>query len=99
VPLERISAEQLILLKVAEKCTPEYLAFVQRMMPGDGGRAIVAKEGITRQAIRNRLDAAAEFLGTELEYLPSGRDEVAFVAVHVASSPAGWRAKDEPAPE
>jgi hypothetical protein len=96
MPLERLSPDDLALLAVTEKATPEYLAFVQRMLPGDGGRAIVATEGITRQAIRNRLDAAAAYLGTELEYLPAGKGQVVFVAVHVST--AAMAGKQRPLP-
>jgi hypothetical protein len=98
MPLERLSADELALRDVIEKCTPEYFAFVQRMLPGDGGRALVAREGISRQAIKRRLDAAAAFLGTELEYLPTGKDQVAFVAVHVSTDAMIGRYRRSPAP-
>ena len=44
----------------------EYMGFIQELTPGEAG-ALAAAEGETTQAIRRRLVAAAEVLGTKLE--------------------------------
>ena len=44
----------------------EYIGYIQRVAPGEAGRLTVS-EGETTQAIRRRLGAAAEALGTSLD--------------------------------
>ena len=44
----------------------EYIGYIQRVAPGEAGRLTVA-EGETTQALRRRLNAAAEALGTSLD--------------------------------
>ena len=44
----------------------EYTGYIQRVAPGEAGRLTVS-EGETTQAIRRRLSAAAEALGTSLD--------------------------------
>ena len=51
--------------KRAELLT-EYIGYIQRVGPGQAGRLTLA-EGETTQAIRRRLSAAAETLGTSLD--------------------------------
>ena len=45
----------------------EYVGYVQRVAPGEAGK-LEAGEGETTQAIRRRLNAAAEALGKRLEF-------------------------------
>jgi hypothetical protein len=47
--MEHPTADHLALLELTNRVPPDYVAFMQRMMPGDAGRAIVANEGCTRQ--------------------------------------------------
>ena len=51
--------------KRAELLT-EYIGYIQRVGPGQAGRLTLA-EGETTQAIRRRLNAAAEAMGTNLD--------------------------------
>ena len=44
----------------------EYIGYIQRVAPGQAG-VLTAGEGETTQAIRRRLNAAAEALGTSLD--------------------------------
>lgn len=44
----------------------EYVGYIQRVAPGEAGRLTVG-DGETTQAIRRRLSAAAEALGTSLD--------------------------------
>lgn len=44
----------------------EYIGYIQRVAPGEAGRLTVS-EGETTQALRRRLNAAAEALGTTLD--------------------------------
>ncbi len=44
----------------------EYVGYIQRVAPGEAGRLTVS-EGETTQALRRRLNAAAEALGTSLD--------------------------------
>ena len=45
----------------------EYVGYIQRVAPGEAGM-LEAGEGETTQAIRRRLNAAAEALGKSLEF-------------------------------
>ncbi len=45
----------------------EYVGYVERVSPGEAGK-LEAGEGETTQAIRRRLNAAAEALGRKLEF-------------------------------
>ena len=45
----------------------EYVGYVERVAPGEAGKLEVG-EGETTQAIRRRLNAAAEALGKKLEF-------------------------------
>ena len=45
----------------------EYVGYVQRVAPGEAGKLEVG-EGETTQAIRRRLNGAAEALGKRLEF-------------------------------
>ena len=44
----------------------EYIGYIQRVAPGEAGRLTVS-EGETTQAVRRRLNAAAEALGMSLD--------------------------------
>ncbi len=56
----------------------EYMGFIQDLAPGEAG-VLAAGEGETTQAIRRRLGAAAEALGTALQVRRNG-DAVYFWA-------------------
>ena len=45
----------------------EYVGYIERVAPGEAGM-LQAREGETTQAIRRRLNAAAEALGRRLEF-------------------------------
>ena len=45
----------------------EYVGYIQRVAPGEAGK-LEAREGETTQAIRRRLNAAAEALGKKLDF-------------------------------
>ena len=45
----------------------EYVGYIERVAPGEAG-LLQAGEGETTQAIRRRLNAAAEALGRKLEF-------------------------------
>ena len=45
----------------------EYVGYIQQVVPGEAGK-LEAGEGETTQAIRRRLNAAAEALGKRLEF-------------------------------
>ncbi len=49
----------------------EYVGYIQRVAPGEAGM-LQAGEGETTQAIRRRLNAAAEALGKRLEFRRTG---------------------------
>ena len=62
----------------ASRANPEYVSFLASTTPGDGGRAMVAAEGTTRQTVKNRLTAAANAAGVSIKFHTSGPDEVIF---------------------
>ncbi len=45
----------------------EYVGYIERVAPGEAGK-LEAGEGETTQAIRRRLNAAAEVLGKKLDF-------------------------------
>jgi len=63
----------------------EYIAFLKSLKNGEGGKAIVADEGITRQSVKNRLNSAAKTLGVGIKYHRSGAQEVMFEVVEAGS--------------
>ncbi|MCY4450311.1 MAG: hypothetical protein OXE02_15855 [Chloroflexi bacterium] len=54
----------------------EYVGYIERVAPGEAGK-LEAGEGETTQAIRRRLNSAAEALGRRLEFRRSA-DKVYF---------------------
>jgi len=78
---KKLTAEELAAYHPQAGARPEYVAALQQLKTGEGGIATVAEEGITRQAIKNRLNRAASAIGIELKYLRAGSDTVAFQVV------------------
>lgn len=66
---------------------PEYIRFLQALKPGEGGKAVVADEGVSRQSVKNRLGVAAKAVGVGLKYHRSGDEEVIFEVVDPGDAP------------
>lgn len=57
----------------------EYVAFLQGLRPGEGGRAVLADEGgASKVTMKARLEAAAKAAGVPLRFLRSPAGEVQF---------------------
>lgn len=73
-----------------------YCQFLAGLSAGDGGRATVADEGVSRQTIKARLNAAAAASDMEIKFHRSGKDEVIFEVVNAPERPRrGRRPKSE----
>jgi len=60
---------------------PEYVTFLQGLKTGEGGKAVVADEGVSRQSVKNRLNSAAKVVGVTLKFHRSAEEEVVFEVV------------------
>jgi len=65
----------------ASGSNPEYAEFVGSLRKGEGGRVVVAKAGVGRQTVKNRLKSAATSVGQEIRFVRSATDEVVFEVV------------------
>jgi len=82
MPLEKLTADQLTGgRRRRRRGNREYIAFLRSLRIGQGGRATVEAEGITRQGIKLRLKRAAQEAGVTLKFLPSPANEVLFQVV------------------
>jgi hypothetical protein len=57
---------------------PEYVEFFKTIRIGEGGRAKVAEEGVSRQTLKKRLEIAAGEAGRRISFRRSGAEEVVF---------------------
>jgi hypothetical protein len=81
VPFEKITAEGFARMKGApsrNRANPEYVAFLAKLKPGEGGRVTVADEGVTRQQVKNRLRRAATITGRNIKFIASDAATVIF---------------------
>lgn len=77
MPLEKLSRNELKRERTAS-ANPEYVAFLQSLKPGEGGRTTEAAEGVSRQTIKTRLKRAAQELGIGIRFKRSSADDVIF---------------------
>jgi hypothetical protein len=82
MPLEKLTADQLSGDRRRRRAgNREYIAFLRSLRIGQGGRATVEAEGITRQGIKVRLKTAAQEAGVVIQFIPSSANEVLFQVV------------------
>jgi hypothetical protein len=85
--LQKISREEMARSRGGGRgAHPEYLAFFHSCQVGDGGRAVVADEGVSRQSVKNRLNVAAAQAGATIRYHRSGPEDVVFEVVEVGTT-------------
>jgi hypothetical protein len=91
MPLEKLSKAEVAALTrrgpATDPIVAEYAAFLGRLPIGDGGRAIVAREGATRFTVRSRIRKAADAAGVHVKFLRSSPDVVIFEVVDAANAP------------
>jgi hypothetical protein len=89
MPLEKLTRTEMAALKgtAPDPITAEYAQFLGRLSIGDGGKAVVAKEGATRLAVRTRIRKAADATGVHIKFLRSSPDVVMFEVVDAAHAP------------
>lgn len=80
MPFEKLTAAELGSARDGRRqVPPEYVAFLRRLSPGDGGRAVLADEGVaSKVTMKARLEAAASAAGVSLRFLRSPAGEVRF---------------------
>jgi len=79
MPLQKLDRSQLQAHARPKRRKPSpYVFFMGGLRVGEGGRAIVAEEGVSRQQIKNRLQAAAKSVGVIIKFARSSPDEVVF---------------------
>jgi hypothetical protein len=81
MPLQKISRGEMAQRRGSRGANPEYVSFFRSLQPGTGGKAIVADEGVSRQTVKKRLDAAAREAGATITYHSSSAAEVVFEVV------------------
>jgi hypothetical protein len=54
----------------------EYVAFLKTLKPGEGARASVGKEGVTKITLKKRLRKAADIAGVSVKFIRSPKDAV-----------------------
>ena len=77
---EKLTATELERVQ-ATASFPEYFEFVSDLRTGQGGRVDVAKAGVSRQTVKNRVQRSAEAAGAEIRFIRSGMDSVVFEVV------------------
>ena len=80
MPLEKLTAAELD-GRPSGRAKPEYVRFLSGLRVGQGGRAVVADEGVSRQSVKNRLKFAAEAAGVEIKFQRSSPNDVVFAVV------------------
>jgi hypothetical protein len=80
MPLEKLTRAQIQGYHGAA-ANPEYVNFVRGLKPGEGGRATVDGEGVSRQTIKNRIKSAASELGVKVKFHRSEPNEVRFEVI------------------
>lgn len=81
MPLQKLSTDALRASGGTSRKRSPYVFFVGGLRVGEGGRASVAEEGVSRQQIKNRLRSAADDVGVEIKFMRSSPDEVVFRVV------------------
>jgi len=71
VPLQKLSRNQV-------SANSEYVEFLQGLRVGEGGQSTVAREGVGKVSIKQRLDRAAEVVGVKIRYLRTNNETVVF---------------------
>jgi hypothetical protein len=89
MPLEKLTRTEMAALKgtTPDPIIAEYAQFLGRLSIGEGGKAVVAKEGATRFTVRARIRKAADATGVHLKFLRSSPDVVMFEVVDAAHAP------------
>lgn len=86
MPLQKISRGEMALTRGGGRgANPEYVSFFRASRVGDGGRADVAEEGVSRPTLKKRLDAAAREAGVTITFHSSGATEVVFEVVEAGT--------------
>lgn len=78
MPLQRLRPDELAIANALAAAPPAYVAFMKSLGRGEGGRAVVAAEGVGRPTLKKRLLAAAAAAGVTIAFLRSGAEEVVF---------------------
>ena len=88
MPLQKLTAQDLAKLDQKQKPTAgrekspnPYTAFFKSIRVGQGGKAVVAEEGVGRQFLKLKISRAAKEAGITIAYRRSGPDEVVFKVV------------------
>jgi len=90
VPFQKLTAADLSASTngVSRSRSP-YTLFMGGLRVGEGGRATVEEEGVSRIQIKNRLKAAAKDVGLNIAFVRSSPEEVVFHVVSRGSSSTG----------
>jgi hypothetical protein len=79
MPIRKLSSQDLFAHTARKRsAVPAYVEFFATTRVGEGGRAKVAEEGVSRQTLKKRLKTAAGEAGRSIEFRPSAKEEVVF---------------------
>ena len=87
IPFQHLSREELAGARSSRHGSAEYVTFLKGLRAGEGGKAIVGEEGVSRQSVKNRLLVAADMLGKAIAFRRSDPAEVVFEVVEGSSAP------------
>lgn len=101
MPFKKLTAADLKTSSRGAARRSPYTLFVGGLRVGEGGRGLVAEEGVSRQHIKNRLKTAAQDVGVTIAFMRSAPEEVVFrvVSRKTSSSPAAEASTPALAPE
>lgn len=86
MPLQKISRDEMARTRGGGRgANREYVSFFRTLRPGDGGKAVVAEEGVSRPTLKKRLDAAAREAGVTITFHSSSAAEVVFEVVEAGT--------------
>jgi hypothetical protein len=81
MPLEKLTADAFARMATQPssfRANQEYVSFLSKLKSGEGGRVMVADEGVSRQQVKNRLKRAAAITGRKIRFIASDRTTVVF---------------------
>lgn len=82
MPLQKISRDEMTRTRGGGRgANREYVSFFRASRVGDGGRADVAEEGVSRPTLKKRLNAAANEAGVTIVFHSSSAQELVFEVV------------------
>ena len=85
MPIQKLSRQELSSRPSGRGGNTEYIHFIGSLKIGEGGKAVVAEEGVSRQSVKKHLTDAAQASGVAIKFVPSSSEEVWFQVVEAGA--------------